>query len=315
MGTMLIDDVADLARAATGRSDAVVRDWDLAPAGGRIENLTTDRLERLTGTLDDGTPWSVFAKTLHPASDSPTWAQIPEEFHASVLEDLPWLAEPHLYQNGLARKLPPGLRLPTVFRIDEGADRITIWMEDVDDTTEWDLARYRRTAVALGELAATWSEARAVNELGLGRRPMARLFLGKITNFDLPLQAGDEFWDDPHVASVADDRHRRDLERLRDAVPALLERIEQLPHALSHGDAAPDNFLEPDPGTIVAIDWSYGCVAAAGSDLGQLLAGRAESGRVAPEHLDGIADAIFDGYLAGLSGAGAAGDPVEIELA
>jgi hypothetical protein len=36
---------------------------------------------------------------------------------------------------------------------------------------------------------------------------------------------------------------------------------------------------------------------------------------VSPEHLDGIADAIFDGYLAGLSGAGAAVDPVEVELA
>jgi hypothetical protein len=312
---MVGEDVAAMARAATGRPDAVVREWQLTDTGARIENLTTDRLERLTGTLDDGTPWSVFAKTLHPASDSPTWVEIPEEFHAAVLEDLFWLAEPRLYQSGLDRGLPSGLRMPAIHRIDEGTDRVTIWMEEVDDGAEWDLARYRRTAETLGRMSAMWPEERAVTELGLGRRPMARLFFGKITNYDLAIQAADEFWDDPHVGAVVDDRHRADLARLRDAMPAMIERVERFPHALSHGDAAPDNFLEPEPGTIVAIDWSYGCVAALGSDLGQLLAGRVESGRLAPEHLEPVADVIFEGFLAGLAGGGATVDPVAVEHA
>ena len=33
--------------------------------------MTTHSLDRYAGTLTDGTPWSLIAKTLHPASESP----------------------------------------------------------------------------------------------------------------------------------------------------------------------------------------------------------------------------------------------------
>ena len=129
------------------------------------------------------------------------------------------------------------------------------------------------SARALGRLAGRGPGERVATELGILHRPIDRLFFGKIINFDLQIMASDAFWDSPPVAAAVDARYRTDLGRLAAAMPALLDRLEQLPHGLAHGDASPDNLREPGDGTIVAIDWSYASLAPLGSDLGQLLSG------------------------------------------
>jgi hypothetical protein len=307
--------VEALARAATGRAGAEVATWALTPSTYPVENMTTHCLARLAGTLTDGTDWSVFVKTLQPASDSPVWAFIPEQFHQEVLEDLDWLGEPRIYRSPLAARLPEGLRMPAVYAIEESPNRITIWMEDVAGHDRWDLDRYRRASVALGRLAGRWPEDRAVVELGLERRVIDRLFFGKVRNADLPALAEDAFWADPLVAAAADPALRGDLARLAEVIPALLGRLSALPHAMAHGDAAPDNLREPGDGTVVAIDWSYGNIAPVGSDLAQLLAGRAESGHLEPDELADIGEVLVAGFLRGLSDEGVEADPNEVEAA
>ncbi len=309
------DILRSVVRAATGCPEAELATWAVAACGHRIENMTTDSLDRVSGTLVDGTPWSVFVKVLHPASASPVWHLIPEEHHAAVLAELDWLDEPRLYRCGLAEDLPRGLRLPQLFRVDEAPERITLWLEDVADDPCWDLDRYHRSAVALGRLAGHWPEERAVGELGIARRPLDQLFFGKISHLDLPAQADDRFWSEPSIATVVDDRHRDDLERLRDAVPHLLGRLEAMRHGMAHGDATPDNLREPGDGTIVAIDWSYGHSGPLGSDLGQLLAGRTEAGAIDPCQLADVARVILDGYVDGLAQEGCAADPAAVEEA
>lgn len=288
-----------VAQAAAG-SSATVAVCLAEPLSHRLENMTTCSLDRVHGTLADGAEFSVVAKTLHPASASPTFAVIPPEHHAQVLEDLHWLDEPEVYESGLAGFLPAPMRMPLVHHIERHDARVTIWMEDVDDVEPWTLDRYRRTASALGALAGRWSEPDAVNAFGLHRRDIGRLFFGKVLHHDVPIQAADEFWTDPFVAAVVDDRHRADLERLVTAIPQLLGALDSLPFGVCHGDAAPDNFREPGDGSIVALDWSYGHVGPVGSDLGQLLAGRFESGVAAPDDVAPIATAVLDGFLAGL---------------
>ena len=300
-------------RRLTGRPDARLAAWEASPAVHRLENMTTRSLDRCTGALDDGTRWSIVAKTLHPASCSPGWSQIPPQFHSEVLEDLDWMDEPRLFRCGLADALPEGLRFPRLWGVDEAPDRITLWMEDVPDTTPWDLDRYRRTARALGRLHGRWPEEPATAELGLRRRDLRRLFAGKIHNFDLAIQADDSFWRQPAVAGAVDDRYRADLARLADVVPALLSRAESLPHGAAHGDATPDNFREPGDGTVVAIDWSYGSVAPVGADLAQLFVGRFESGAQDPGTAPDVLTAVIEGYLAGAADEGAAAERPDVE--
>jgi hypothetical protein len=291
---------APVAQKAAG-STASVATCLATPLSHRVENMTTCSLDRVHGTLADGAEFSVVAKTLHPASESPTFAVIPPEHHAQVLEDLHWLDEPEIYESGLGDSVPAPMRMPIVHQIERHGDkRITIWMEDVNDVEPWTLDRYRRTACALGALAGRWSEPDAVAAFGLHRRDIGRLFFGKVLHHDVPIQAADEFWTDPFVAAAVDDRHREDLGRLVTALPQLLGALDHLPFGVCHGDAAPDNFREPGDGSIVALDWSYGHVGPVGSDLSQLLSGRFESGVARPDDVAPVATAILDGYLAGL---------------
>ena len=301
-------------REATGRPDVRIARWSSSPADHRVENMTTASLTRYQGTLDDGRRWRLFAKVLHPASCAPTWCQIPEEFRDQVLIDLDWLDEPRVMTGGLSGDLPPGFRMPSLWHVERGAERLTLWLEHVDDTTPWDLARYRRTAASLGALHARWPEERAGAEAGLRRRDLMPLLAGKVAHHDLPIQAEDAFWALPEIAAGVDERHRPDLARLARDAPVLIEHASRLPHGAAHGDATPANFLEPGDGTIVAIDWSYGSAAPPGADLGQLLIGRFESGDEDPSLASSIADTIVDGYLDGAASEGRGLERHQVEL-
>lgn len=309
------DRLAEVARGVTGRDDAVVAFIDARPAPHRVENMTTAALTHVSGTLTDGTPWRVFAKTLRPAWHAPTWDLIPPAFHEQVRRALDWTDEPRVYTGPLSGDLPGDLRLPRLYATYEADERTTLWLEEVDDTTPWDTARYRRTARHLGRLAGRWPERRAVEELGVRRRPMAQLFHGKIAHADLPALADDARWRTPAMRA-ATARHgdlRGDLNRLAAVAPALVEAYEELPHALAHGDATPDNMREPGSGDIVAIDLSYVCPAPLGSDLGQLLVGRFESGAAIEGDLDAIQGVLLPAYCHGLADEGVEVDPQLVE--
>lgn len=303
-GELTDEALAAVACSATG-SVGNVTGWASEPLGHRVENLTTSRLDRVKLTLDDGSALTVVAKTLRPASAAPAFDSIPPEHHQQVLRDLHWLDEPAVYRSGLGAALPEPMRMPALYAVDDTADNlITIWMEDVDDVVPWSIDRYRRTAQALGALAGRWTGRIAAEEFGMHERSLERLFFGKITHFDIPFHADDAFWADPHVAAAVDDRHREDLVRLADAVPELLAQLPTLPAGVCHGDATPDNFREPGDGTVVALDWSYGHVGHVGSDLGQLLVGRFESGVAEVDEIPAIATAILDGFVDGLAAEG-----------
>lgn len=306
--------VAALARAVTG-SASPVASWDLVPTGIGVHNMTTCRIDRLRGTLSDGTDWSLFAKTLHPASSSPMWSSVPEAFHEQVLAELNWLDEPRVYRSGLADALPPGIRMPVIHAIDEVPGHMTLWMEDVPDRPTWDVDRYQRSARALGRLAGRWPGDSAARSLGLHPHPIDGLFFGKICNHDLKVMDSDEFWAAPEIAAVVDGDHRSDLYRLAGETPALLERLRRLPLGLAHGDAAPANLHDPGDATVVAIDWSYASVAPVGSDLGQLAAGCvAEEDRSCADVHD-LVEVLVDAFLVGLADEGATGDRSEVRRA
>lgn len=307
--------LAEVVQRATGREA-----HDLAAVRTELlvdnpQNMTTAALRRYRGVFQDGTGWSVVAKTLRPPSQSPLWDLIPEEFRPDVSRNLDWHGEPRLYGLGLHSHLPEGLRAPDVHLIDHGDAAITIWMEDVADHDSWTTERYRRSAVALGRMAGRWPEARATRELGLRRRNLHNLFYGKITNLDLRILANGAFWESPPICDLADRDLRSDLFALAERMPSLLDRAEELPHGMAHGDAAPANLLEPGDGNVVAIDWSYGSSAPVGSDLSQLLAGRYDSGDASPDELAAVIPAMVDGFCGGLEAESSHVTRAEVETA
>lgn len=90
-------------RRVTGRPDAVINAVSVRPASHRVENMTTRALTHVWGTLSDGTPWPPFAQE-------------------DVRSTLDWQDEPRVYTSRLAEDLPPGLRLPTLYAVDEAEE-------------------------------------------------------------------------------------------------------------------------------------------------------------------------------------------------
>jgi hypothetical protein len=289
------------ARLATVR--ATVIDYD-------FESISTAALHRVTGTAHSRgrtVAWSAFVKTLQHPRHWPPLGTLPPEVAAEMLVLFPWRAELDTRRQVLP-VLPRGLRVPDIYYVDDlGEDRVAVWMEDIDvDPSPWSVETYARCAQLLGVLAARRTPDRpagatdlpvgfAVRKLVESRRPMLTAVL-----------ADGCMWTDPQVRALVDEGYHRDLIRLHDLLPALLDEMDDLPQTLAHGDAAPANLLRPrdEPDVFVAIDWSFGSPLPVGHDLGQLLVGDVEGDLVDPAMLPAIHDAILPAYCKGLDDGG-----------
>src|SRR4051812_44159146 len=62
--------------------------------------------------------------------------------------DLSWRHEADVYRGGLDDVLPPGMRMPRRYRVDDlGDDRVAEWLEDVPMApVRWDLPRFAHAA-------------------------------------------------------------------------------------------------------------------------------------------------------------------------
>ncbi len=277
----------------------------------RVDNMTTASLHHVRGAMVDGADWEAFVKVLQPATASPLMAYIPEDHHASVSQNLNWMDEPTVYRSSLREDLPDGLRMPRLLVLEEGSDRIVLWLEQVHADRDWSPDDYRRAARTLGAMSGRWPEGRVEGQLGIGRRDLAYLFFGKLANVDLPILATDTHWADPAVERIAGPAFRAQLDALIARAPMRIAAAEALPHAMSHGDATPDNLLSTRE-AVVAIDWSYGSSGPLGADLGQLLAGRFDTGQADPDEAPAIAAVLLDAYMEGLADEGVHPDPHDV---
>lgn len=278
-----------------------------------LTNLTTSDLARVR--FGDGP--SVIVKIARPPSLAPLWNQIPEQFRQVVMAELPWRAESDVYMSPLASLLPKGLRMPAIYAVDElDDDHVAVWMEDVPDrATPWDVDDYRDAARALGRLAATMPEERVPSTIPVRRRDLRDYFFGRIVRGTMPALRDDATWRHPRVAGAVDTSLRADLETLASSTPQLLDALDELPRSLAHGDACPQNLLRStEPGSFVAIDWTFAGIAPLGLDAGQLLAGHAESGELHPAALPDLLDDIIAAYTGGLTEGGLAVDSAAVRL-
>jgi hypothetical protein len=310
------DLLRDVARAVLADDDAEVLDAHACPTGYDYTSIATGGLYRVSGTatgIDGARSWSAFLKVLHHPRHWALIDHIPPAAAAEITELFPWRDELDAREQVLPA-LPAGLRVPDEYAVVElGDDRVAWWMEDIDvDDEPWTDEVYTRAAHLLGRLAArrTPGSAAGASDLPAG------FAVRKVVDARSPMLAGvlddDALWARPVVAAAVDGTFRDDLRRGLGMLPALLDEMETLPTALPHGDAAPVNLLRPrdEPGTYVAIDWAFRCQLPLGHDLGQLLAGEVERGRMEPARLPGLLRAVEPAYVAGLATEG-----IELDVA
>ena len=104
------------------------------------------------------------------------------------------------------------------------------------------------------------------------------------------------------MAAAGGAGRRADLVELAARAPAILDRLDQLPQALPHGDASPQNLLIPvaEPGMLVVIDVAFQHPLAVGFDLAQLLVGLVHACRMPAADLPAIHARLPAAYTSGM---------------
>jgi hypothetical protein len=144
--------------------------------------------------------------------------------------------------------------------------------------------------------------------------PFLRSLVGsRVRNATIPVLRDTGTWAHPAVAASVDPALRDQLLALWDDVPTILDTLEHLAHTGAHGDACPQNLLAEEDG-LVAIDWGIAGPQPVGFDLGQLLAGRAESMEIDAGDLADVHAVILPAYLDGMGAEGADPDVDAVRL-
>lgn len=253
-------------------------------------------------TGDEPWPFELFAKHVQSWSRSPYFADVPDELKDAAAASVPWRTEPLVYRSDLAEHLPDGLRMPRclgVFDLDELS--AAVWLQKVPAVTvAWDLPRFRQAAHLLGRFAASPG---VVERAGVGGHGFSvRDYLdGRLAGQVLPLLHDDGVWRHPLVAGAFDDQLHARLVRAAAATPSYVEELLALPPLAGHGDACPSNLLVVEGyDGLVLIDFGFLTRQPVGFDLGQLLVGDVQTGRIPASYLGEIEAAILPAYTRGL---------------
>jgi Phosphotransferase enzyme family len=307
-------DLALMAAAALSESSVALLECSVTALDFPMFNMTTGGLWRVTGKVraDCGgkrhngsvLPFSLVVKLVHSPLLWNGIDQVPPEFRDQLAERYPWRTEPEAYRSGLRYALPPELRMPRTYRVtDVDRDSAAIWMEDVPEVPcEWTAEVFGTAAFALGRLAGRTAMARVVTRLQAVRHAdTLRFFLEGVGDHVLiPALQGEEIWQHPAVAEAADPAVIAGLRTLAGNARELVSELEALPFLPAHGDASPQNLLPDDDGGFVVIDWGSLALVCPGFDLGQLLAGWVNQGRMHGRELHQLAPLCLQAYGAGL---------------
>lgn len=316
-----VRDTAQLSRlvaSSINRQAVELQSLSICEVPYDIAATTTRCRRRVSGTaLTDGQsiPFSIFVKVVQSWSRSAAFQFVPPEQRAAAAAMLPWQVEPLAYETALATALPPGLRMPRAYGViglDE--DSAAIWLEDVAVADHgWTASDIRRAAALLGRFASssTVREAIAPLDTWIGARTVREYVGGRVAAMVIPALRSDDIWAHPLVGDHFDADLRRRTMLLVEAVPALLDELDQLPSGVCHGDACTRNLLMTrSHHDLVMIDFGFLRYAPLGFDLAQLTLGEIQLGERDPEQLWQLGEVALAGYLDGLR---MEGDPAGLD--
>lgn len=301
--------LATMVAAVLGHDTVELIDCTVEPVDYDVASLTTIGRHWVSGAAltPAGTqPYRLFVKQVQAWHHSPAFQAIPPEVRERAAAQYPWRIEAAVYRSDLAGRLPDGLSMPrclTAFDVDP--DSVVLWIEAVPNPpTPWDAARYGRAAYLLGRLSAS-AKVRELDDVGRFDWSVMDYVHGRLLGGVVPAVMSDPPWRAPAVAAAFGPD-------LRDRLRAACAQVEQLglellamPHLASHGDASPNNLLAGcDPDEIILIDFGLWRGKPVGFDLGQLVGGEAQLGRLPDVPLTELDELCVGEYTRGLADEG-----------
>jgi hypothetical protein len=180
-----------------------------------------------------------------------------------------------------------------------------VWLEEIETRhLRWDLARYERAAYLLGRFA---SSPRVRERALVGEHPFTvnDYLNGRLAVQVLPMVSDEAVWCHPLVAGAFDaELHDSLLEMVIHAAD-LVDELGRLPRLTGHGDACPNNLLVVgDADGFTLIDFGFMTLLPVGFDLGQLLVGDVQVGRLPASSLPDVEEVVVPAYVEGLRAEG-----------
>jgi phosphotransferase family enzyme len=280
--------------------------------------ITTAGRYLVTGSARTGTgevnAFSFFVKVIHAYQRSPLRFAIPAQLRTQADALIPWHTEADLYRSDLRDRLPHGLTIPRAVAVrDLDQDSAALWLEHVRARrVTWDAGRHARAAYLLGRFAASRAVAPLAVAVHGARTP--RVYADAwLSHVVLPALTDDGLWAHPLVRDTFDAPLRSRLLAAADALPALLDELDDAPAATAHGDACTANLLVTgDRDALVMVDLGFCGKAPLGTDLGQLILGEVQTGQRHPADLPGLEAACLPAYVAGIHAEGGTADLAHI---
>lgn len=315
------DELAALVAAQLGVATAEILSSSVEAHPYDSPAITTAARHLVTGTARTPEhrvrPYAFFVKVVHAYARSPLRGAVPAALRELAVSMVPWRAEPDLYRAGLRDRLPPGLTMPRAFAVrDLDHDSAALWLERVPvRPVTWDVERHARAANLLGRFAASPAVAEVATAVHGGRTPRAYAD-GWLAGVVLPVFSGADLWRHPFVAEAFGSPLRRRLEAAFDALPALLDELDEVPVAPAHGDACVANLLvAADRPELVVVDFGFAGRAPLGTDLGQLVLGEVLAGQRSAAEIAALVAACVDGFAAGVTAQGGVVDVTALRRA
>jgi hypothetical protein len=250
--------------------------------------------------------YAFFVKVIRSYRRSPLSLVLPGGAPPDADTLVPWRIEAQVYRQGLRNRLPAGLDMPRAYAVrDLDADSAALWLERIPARRlTWDVPRHAHAAHLLGRLAASPAVA-SLEPAGHGTRS-PRLYADTwLTPLVLPALADARLWAHPLLAGAFDPGLRARLRATAEALPDLLDELDDAPTGTAHGDACTANLLAAtDRRALVLVDFGFFGRAPLGTDLGQLVLGEIQAGRRDPADLPGLAAACLPAYAAGVRAEG-----------
>ncbi len=273
--------------------------WTAKPIGRSVGPGTLGIFQMTGEANTDGgpCPWSVVAKVMELGAKS--------EMFAHTTPD----QEVQAYEHGLLAAISAAIPFDRSFRaakhygISEVAGLGTIlWVEDLSAAPPppWDDATYVEVGRHIGHFNANW-------ELNKPERQKWFLDDGFTSRIEPQLNnygsIGD-FTYDALVERAAPPDVVRNMSRLAETMPLVLEVLNAGPRPLSHVDTQPRNLfpmpLERCGFETVAIDWASIGYAPLGTDAAQLVGSSLTWCEIGVERGVRLLERALDGYLTGL---------------
>jgi hypothetical protein len=283
--------------------------------GAMRPDQTYEALLHNEGNAATGGIWRVvdqsgsrILKVARPPSTEPTgtpaWQTSDEPTHWNY-----WQREVLAYTTGYAATVyaDAGVAAPALLDVCRRADgSVELWLADARGTPgmSWPVPRLANFARQLGAAQARWVD-RVPETPWLSRGWLAQyLRNGPARGVWI---SGDEHWNHP-VGTAWPVEVREQLRRLWAQRDLALAATQAFPRTVCHLDVWPSNLIEDGAHTVL-LDWSFTGEGGIGEDAANLIVDSVADGLMDTALLPDIADAVIDGYLAGLRDGGWAGSP------